>query len=70
MHTTRVLAFPLCAAAVLALDGCQGISINDPSVRACRAPDTTEIVVRLPNGAIARDTMIVTYNQTRCRKAA
>lgn len=63
----RLIAFPLCA--VLALDGCQGISSNDPSVKACVRPDTTEILVQFANGAVARDTVVVTYDQRHCRKA-
>lgn len=65
----RILAFPVCTAAVVALTGCDGVSVNDPSVRACHS-DTTAIEIRSPNGAVTKDTVIVAYPWQHCRKAA
>jgi hypothetical protein len=67
---TKVLLFPLSVVAVMALDGCQGVDITDPSVRECRT-DTLDMRVTLPDGRVEmRPLMIVHDNPLKCRKAA
>lgn len=64
----RVLAFPACVAAIAVLDGCQGISITDPSVKQCHGEDTVTYNAASDSSITIR--VIVPAVRARCRKAA
>lgn len=65
----RVLAFPLAAAAIAALDACAGVAPTDPSVRLCH-DDTVMTAFRTKSGAVVPAMVIYHDDPTRCRKAA
>lgn len=64
----RLLAFPLCAAAVLTLDACDGVKATDPQVAVCH-DDTTHYAFRRADGSVLTVDVIV-HDPRLCRKAA
>lgn len=62
----RVLLFPLCTAAVLATEACEGTTMESPSVRVCH-DDTVPIIAHFPNGTVTVDTIIYRDDPRECR---